>query len=126
MHGEATWQSCCHVPIYEHLILQLRVFNAATVLLYPEWPHRQCLGLVFRRSHVRRSLSAVSLVICSPARIAVCKRGAQGVLPCVGWGCNQSIGSTVSDAIVGSWLWSTATRSSQLGYFSKLLQVVDN
>ena len=27
-----------------------------------------------------------SLVICCPARIAVCIRGAQGVLPCVGWG----------------------------------------
>ena len=53
-------------------------------------------------------------------------RGAQGVLPCVGWGCDQSIGSTVSGAIVRSWLWSTATRSSPLGYFSKLLQVVDN
>ena len=29
--------------------------------------------------------SAVSLVNCRPARIAVCIRGAQGVLPCVGW-----------------------------------------
>ena len=38
----------------------------------PEWPRRQCVGLVFRRSQVRTSLSAVSLVICSPARIAVC------------------------------------------------------
>ena len=27
-----------------------------------------------------------------------------------GGGCYQSIGSTVSDAIVRSWLWSTATR----------------
>ena len=41
-------------------------------------------------------------------------------------GCDQSIGSTVSDAIVRSWLWSTATRSSPLCYFSRLLQVVDN
>ena len=49
-----------------------------------------------------------------------------GVLPCVGWGCDQSFGSTVFDAIVRSWLWLTATRSSPLGYFSKLLQVVDN
>ena len=39
---------------------------------YPEWPQRQCVGLAFRRSHDRGSLSAVSLVICSPARIAVC------------------------------------------------------
>ena len=43
-----------------------------------------------------------------------------------GWGCDQSIGSTISDAIIRSWLWSTATRSSPLGYFSRLLQVVDN
>ena len=32
----------------------------------PEWPHRQCVGLAFRRSHVRISVSAVSVVICSP------------------------------------------------------------
>ena len=43
-----------------------------------------------------------------------------------GDGCNESIGSTVSDEIVRSWLWSTSTRSSSLGYFSGLLQVVDN
>ena len=24
--------------------------------VYPEWPHRQCVGLAFRRSHVRGSL----------------------------------------------------------------------
>ena len=53
-------------------------------------------------------------------------RGALGVLPCVGLGVHQSIGSIVSDAIARSWLWATATRSSALGYFSKLLQVVDN
>ena len=35
-----------------------------------------------------------------------------------GGGCDQSIASTVSNAIVRSWLWSTATRSSPLGYFS--------
>ena len=29
----------------------------------------------------------------------------------------HSIGSTVSDAIVRSWLWSTATRSSPLSYW---------
>ena len=39
---------------------------------------------------------------------------------------DKSIGSTVSDAIVSSWLWSTATRSSPLGYFGILLKVVDN
>ena len=34
-----------------------------------------------------------------------------------GGGYDQSIGSTVSDAIVSSWLWSTATRKSPLDYF---------
>ena len=43
-----------------------------------------------------------------------------------GGGCDQSIGSTISDAIVCSWLWLTATRSSPLGGFSTLLHVVDN
>ena len=52
-------------------------------------------------------------------------RGAQGDCP---WGlmCDQSSGSTFSDAIVRSWLWRTATRSSPLGCFSRLLQVVAN
>ena len=44
--------------------------------------HRQCVGLVFRRSHDRGSLSAVSLVICSPARIAVCNTGSSGGTAC--------------------------------------------
>ena len=35
-----------------------------------------------------------------------------------GGGCDQSIGFTVSDAIVRSWLRLTATRSSPLGCFS--------
>ena len=45
---------------------------------YTEWPHRQCVGMAFRRSHGRGSLSAVSLVICSPARIAVCNTRSSG------------------------------------------------
>ena len=43
-----------------------------------------------------------------------------------GGGCDQSIGSTVCDAIVRSWLWSTTPRSSPLGCSSRLQQVVDN
>ena len=43
-----------------------------------------------------------------------------------GGGCDRSIGSAVSDAIVRSWLWLTATRSYLLICFSTLLQVVDN
>ena len=44
--------------------------------LYPVGPHRQCIGLAFRRSHVRGSLSAASLVICS--RIALCNAWSSG------------------------------------------------
>ena len=43
-----------------------------------------------------------------------------------GRGCDQSIGLTISDAIVHSQLWSTVTRSSPLGYFRSILKVVDN
>ena len=46
--------------------------------LYSKWRHRQCGGLVFRRSHDRVWLSAASLVICSPARIAVCNTWSSG------------------------------------------------
>ena len=35
-----------------------------------------------------------------------------------GWGMRPVNGSTVSDAILRSWLWSTVTRNSPLGYFS--------
>ena len=41
----------------------------------------------------------------------------RGYCPVLGGGRDQSIGSTVSDGIVHSWLWLTATRSSPLGYF---------
>ena len=58
-------------------------------------------------------------------RFMLCTRRSGGTAHEDG-GCDQSIGSTVSDAIVRYWLWSTATRSSPLGYFSNLLQVVDN
>ena len=58
-------------------------------------------------------------------RFLLCTRRSGGTAH-EGGGCDQSIGSTVPDAIVHSWLWSTATRSSSLGYFSRLLQVVDN
>ena len=88
---------------------------------YPDWPHMQCVGLAFRRSHVRGSLSAASLVICC-RHCTVQNMELRGYCPV----CDQSIWSSVSDAIVSSWLWSTATRSSPLGYFSKLPQVVNN
>ena len=53
-------------------------------------------------------------------------RGAQGVLPMRVGDATSQIGSTVSDTIVRSWLWLTATRSSPVGCFSALLKVVDN
>ena len=60
-------------------------------------------------------------------RFILCMRRSGGAAH-EGGECDQSIGSTVSDAILRSWLWSTstATRSSPFGYFSRLLQVVDN
>ena len=58
-------------------------------------------------------------------RLILCTRRSWGTVH-EGGGCEQSIGSTVSDGIVRSWLWSTATGSSPLGYCSRLLQVVDN
>ena len=52
-------------------------------------------------------------------------RGAQGVQP-MRVGVPPVIWIYVPDAIVRRLLCSTATRSSPLGYFSRLLQVVDN
>ena len=59
-------------------------------------------------------------------RFVLCTKRSGGSAHEGGGATSQLIGSTVSDAIVRSWLWSTATRSSPLGYFSRLLQVVDN
>ena len=51
----------------------------------------------------------------STGSIAMCRVGGNG----------QSIGSTVSDAIIRSWMWSTAIGSSPLGYCSiALLQAL--
>ena len=106
--------------------------GAGDFLIYrskTEWHHRQCVLLAFRRSLVRRSSHVtVSLVIWSHLlSFHGAIRGAQvhstlcrvGVRP-VNWI------YTVSDAIVLSWLWLTATRSSPLGDYSRLLKVVDN
>ena len=86
------------------------------VTTYTEWPHSQggclaCCGCTFDSAEV--------------ALIYTMHEALRGYFPC-GYGCDQSNGSTVSDAIVRSWLWLTATRCSPLGCFSKLLQVVDN
>ena len=51
-------------------------------------------------------------------RFIICTIGSGGAAN-EGGGYDQSIRSTVSDAIVRSWSWSTATRSSQSGYSSR-------
>ena len=96
---------------YLNLVLLLPLLSIAELeqnFIYTEWQ------VVASHAAVARS---------SPLYYA---RGAQGVVLMRVGGCNQSIGSTVSDAIIRSWLWLTATRSSQLWCFSTLLQVVDN
>ena len=72
-----------------------------------------------------RMLKVTGLIPCRGCTDLYCARGTQKYCP-RGLGCDQSIGSTVSDAIVRSWLWSTATRSSHRATSVALLQVVNN
>ena len=83
--------------------------------LYPEWPHRQCVGLAFWSRTF--SADSVQQVLRFAAHISVCNTWSSGDTALCRGGCDQSIGSTISDAIVRSWLWLTATRSSPFGYF---------
>ena len=87
----------------------------------PEWLHRQCIGLAYPRTHVHAQVAVISLVICSP-HLHNAIHGGQGCCPVQGGGGGngQSIGSTVSDANVHSWLWLPANGSSPLGYFSSI------
>ena len=57
--------------------------------LYPEWPHRQCIGLAFRRSRVHGSLAAANLAI-SSQNVHRAIRGAYEVLPRGGGGVTAS------------------------------------
>ena len=68
-------------------------------------------------------LKVARLLSCT--RFMLCTRRSRGTAH-EGGGCEQSVWSTVCDGIVCSWLWPTETRSSPLGYFSRLLHVVDN
>ena len=61
-----------------------------------------CVCLAFRRTHVRGSLSAASLVICS-THCTVQYVELRGYCPVFGGG------GRVTASIVRSWLWSTAT-----------------
>ena len=68
---------------------------------HPEWLHRQdgCLVCWRLQGRFRQRLHWFIL----------CMRRSEGTAHECG-GCDQSIGSTVSDAIIRSWLWSTAIR----------------
>ena len=100
--------------------VQYYAWGGATCLvptyLYLEWPHRQggcfaCCCCTFDSAEVHW------FILCTRRSGSTANEGG---------GCDQSIGSTVSDAIVRSWLWLTATKSSPVGCFSALLKVVDN
>ena len=106
------------MQIWQLTICRFELFYIiCNIHLNPEWPHRQgcCLACCSCTFESRWGLHWFIL----------CKWHSGGTAH-EGGGCDQSIGSTVSDVIVRSWLWLTATRSSSLGCFSTLLQVVDN
>ena len=73
-----------------------------------EWPYRQGGRLACWSCKLDSRLSWDCTELCTRRSGGSAHEG--------GW-CDQTIGSTVSDAIVRCWLWSTATRSSPLGYF---------
>ena len=103
--------------IGNHICKQNVIYTLKKSYICPEWSHRQggCLACCDCKFESRWG--------CTDLYYA---RGAQGILPMKVEGTNSQLDSTVSDAIVRSWLWLTATRSSPLGFFSTLLQVVDN
>ena len=107
-------KQACHAATFISEAM-LRVTDQV-VYLYPEWPHRPggclaCCGCTFDSAEVHW------FILCTRRWGGTAREGG---------GCDQSIGSIVSDAIVHSWLWLTATRSSPMGCFSALLKVVDN
>ena len=85
-----------------------KVFSARTVASQARW-----LPRMLKVATLQDRISAVAEL----HRFILCTRHSGGTAH-DGGGCDQSIGSTVSDTIVRSWLWSTTTRSSTLGYFS--------
>ena len=93
------------------------LFASICAVLYPEWPHCSALAWHSEGRTFAAHLECSKSCDLQPALHYAIRR-AQGVRPCVECGCDQSIGSTVSDAIVRSLLWAIATRSSPLGYFS--------
>ena len=114
------WKITQHmVPnIFFTMDYKIKTRNHPRRTTYPVWPHRQGSPRMLKVARLNPGCGW-------DAPIFTMHEVLGGYCPW-GWGCDQSIGSTVSDAIVRSWLWSTATRGSTLGYFSRLLQVVDN
>ena len=100
-------------PRDRHWITHLLTSAFRSLLLlisYPEWPHRQggCSHAAVARGV---PLMLHGFILCTWRAGGTAREGG---------GCDQSIGS------IRSWLWLTATRSSPLGCFSTILQVVDN
>ena len=94
------------------------------VIIYHEWPHRQggCLACW------RLQIWSIPSGGCT-YYIILCTRRSGGTINDRGDKTSktmQSIGSTVSDSIVRSWLWSSATWSTPLRYFSRLPQVASS
>ena len=70
-HGDITQP--CQIQHYRKPLTHLDTFPTT----YPEWPHRQCVGLAYPRTRVR--VAAASLAICSP-HLHRAIRGPQEVL----------------------------------------------
>ena len=90
-----------------HMIFHLKEYFTAqmTPHLYSESPHRLCFawhshGCLFEPRLLKQILRFV-------ARIYTVHNVELRVYYQLGWGCDQSIGSTVSDDIVRGWMWST-------------------
>ena len=81
--------------------------------LYPDWSHRQGGCLVNLYADVFNVGSRQTL------RIFILYARRSGGMAHEGEGNGQAIEFAFSDAI-RNWLWSTATRSCQLGYFSSI------
>ena len=71
-------------------------------------------------SHAEISRSNPGLTKAVPIHMYCVLVVLRGYCPVKAGGNGQSVGSTVSDAIVRSWLWSTATGSHPLGYLGNI------
>ena len=104
-------------------------FDHLLYILCPEWPHRQWVGLAFRRSHVRGSLSAASLVICSPhytVQHVELKGYCQGTDLCRVRGAKSQLDLPSLTPLWVAGCGRLQLGGSTLGYLSRLLHVVDN